>query len=140
MLIALITGGLLGASLAMAQTNSFQLPIANGPFTGTTESLTNYSCPDWFRDAKFGIWAHWGPQAVPMEGDWYARKMYFQGDHDYKDHLERYGHPSVSGFMSTLRRIRAPPASSSMPGCRWDMPAAVTRRVLRNTGRSRFIP
>jgi hypothetical protein len=37
------------------------LPIAPGPFQPTMESLSNYTCPDWFRDAKFGIWAHWGP-------------------------------------------------------------------------------
>ena len=66
------------------------------------ESLTNYSCPDWFRDAKFGIWAHWGPQAVPMEGDWYARKMYQQGSPDYKDHLARYGHPSTNGWKDII--------------------------------------
>jgi hypothetical protein len=45
-----------------------KLPIAKGPFVGTMDSLTNYGYPEWFRDAKFGIWAHWGPQAVPMEG------------------------------------------------------------------------
>ena len=49
-----------------------ELSIMPGPFQPTMESLTNYSCPEWFRNAKFGIWAHWGPQAVPMEGDWYA--------------------------------------------------------------------
>ena len=72
---------MLGCSLAPAisQTNSLHLPIAPGPYIGTADSLTNYSYPKWFRDAKFGIWAHWGPQAVPMEGDWYARKMYQQG-------------------------------------------------------------
>ena len=40
------------------------------------ESLKQYRCPDWFRDAKFGIWAHWGPQGAPKQGDWYARNMY----------------------------------------------------------------
>ena len=45
-----------------------ELPITPGPFQPTMESLTNYSCPEWFRDAKFGIWAHWGPQAVPDGG------------------------------------------------------------------------
>ena len=44
--------------------------IATGPFQPTWQSLTNYQTPEWFRDAKFGIWAHWGPQAVPMDGDW----------------------------------------------------------------------
>ncbi|MGA2542573.1 MAG: alpha-L-fucosidase [Verrucomicrobiota bacterium] len=94
----------LGCSLAtaMAQTNTFQLPIASGPFVGTMASLTNYSYPEWFRDAKFGIWAHWGPQSVPMMGDWYARKMYQQGDPDYEDHLKRWGHPSTNGWKDII--------------------------------------
>ncbi|MGA3144166.1 MAG: alpha-L-fucosidase [Verrucomicrobiota bacterium] len=79
-----------------------ELPVTSGPFQPTMESLTNYSCPEWFRDAKFGIWAHWGPQAVPMEGDWYARKMYQQGSPDYKDHLARYGHPSTNGWKDII--------------------------------------
>ena len=79
-----------------------ELPITPGPFQPTMESLTNYSCPQWFRDAKFGIWAHWGPQAVPMEGDWYARKMYQQGSPDYKDHLARFGHPSTNGWKDII--------------------------------------
>ena len=79
-----------------------ELPITPGPFQPTMASLTNYSCPEWFRDAKFGIWAHWGPQAVPMEGDWYARKMYQQGSPDYKDHLARYGHPSTNGWKDII--------------------------------------
>ncbi len=78
------------------------LPIAPGPFAGTMDSLTNYSCPEWFRDAKFGIWAHWGPQAVPEMGDWYARKMYIQGDPDYEDHLRRWGHPSTNGWKDII--------------------------------------
>jgi alpha-L-fucosidase len=53
---------------------ALDLPITPGPFAGTMDSLTNYACPEWFRDAKFGIWAHWGPQAVPEQGDWYARR------------------------------------------------------------------
>ncbi len=83
-----------------ASTNS--LPITPGKYVGTMDSLTNYTCPDWFRDAKFGIWAHWGPQAVPMEGDWYARKMYQQGSPDYEDHLKRYGHPSTNGWKDII--------------------------------------
>lgn len=78
------------------------LPIAAGPFKPTMDSFTNYRCPEWFRDAKFGIWAHWGPQAVPMMGDWYARRMYIQGDQDYEDHLKRYGHPSEHGYKDII--------------------------------------
>jgi len=74
----------------------------DGVFQPSMESLTNYSCPEWFRDAKFGIWAHWGPQAVPMHGDWYARKLYEPGSADYKDHLARYGHPSTNGYKDII--------------------------------------
>ena len=56
-----------------------QLPINKGPYQPTDESLKQYKYPDWFRDAKFGIWAHWGPQAVPRHGDWYARQLYEEG-------------------------------------------------------------
>src|SRR4051794_10087074 len=45
-----------------------QLSITRGPFQPTAESLKSYQTPAWFRDAKFGIWAHWGPQAVPRSG------------------------------------------------------------------------
>jgi alpha-L-fucosidase len=73
-----------------------------GPFKPTDESLKQYKCPEWFRDAKFGIWAHWGPQAVPRQGDWYARRMYKENDPAYKYHLEHYGHPSVFGFKDII--------------------------------------
>jgi len=77
-------------------------PITEGKFKPDMESLTQYQCPDWFRDAKFGMWAHWGPQAVPEMGDWYAQRMYKQGDVKYKDHLERWGHPSIHGYKDII--------------------------------------
>ncbi|MBI5388211.1 MAG: alpha-L-fucosidase [Verrucomicrobia bacterium] len=83
------------------------LSVAPGPFQPTMESLTNYHCPDWFRDAKFGIWAHWGPQAVPMAGDWYARHMYVQGHAQYQHHLENYGHPSTNGYKEIIQLWKA---------------------------------
>jgi alpha-L-fucosidase len=71
-----------------------------GPFQPSWESLVkNYSFPDWYRDAKFGIWAHWSAQCVPEQGDWYARRMYLQGEKDYNYHVQTYGHPSKFGFM-----------------------------------------
>ena len=73
-------------------------PIAPGPFSAQWDTLRNYRCPEWFRDAKFGIWAHWGPQAVPEHGDWFARLMYLQGEDDYAYHLEHFGHPSQHGY------------------------------------------
>jgi alpha-L-fucosidase len=95
-----VTVGLI--MFAANHVQALNLPITPGPFVGTMNSLTNYSCPDWFRDAKFGIWAHWGPQAVPEMGDWYARKMYQQGSADYEDHLKRWGHPSTNGWKDII--------------------------------------
>ncbi len=86
--------------LARAATAAPAPTIASGPFAPTWDSLTQgYRAPDWFRDAKFGIWAHWSAQCVPEQGDWYARRMYLQGTPQYEHHLRTYGHPSQSGFM-----------------------------------------
>ncbi len=73
-----------------------------GLFKPNKESFHQYKYPAWFRDAKFGIWAHWGPQAVPRQGDWYARKMYEEGSDDYKYHVEHYGHPSKFGYKDII--------------------------------------
>ncbi|TCP96672.1 alpha-L-fucosidase-like protein [Sphingomonas sp. PP-F2F-A104-K0414] len=74
--------GLSGAAASPAATKPsplFHRAITPGRFDSTAQSLAGYRAPDWFRDAKFGIWAHWGPQAVPSQGDWYARFMYVPG-------------------------------------------------------------
>ncbi len=76
-------------------------------FAPTFESLKVTNCPDWFRDAKFGIWSHWGPQSVPMYGDWYARHMYIQGHPQYLYHLRHYGHPSTFGYKDICRLWKA---------------------------------
>ena len=77
-------------------------PIPNlageGPYKPTWDSLLQYEAPEWYQDAKFGIWAHWSPQCVPEAGDWYARNMYVEGQHQYKYHLEHYGPPSRFGY------------------------------------------
>jgi alpha-L-fucosidase len=82
-------------------------PVAAGKFLPTWASLEQYQVPDWFRAARFGIWAHWGPQCQPESGDWYAREMYLQGSRDYQSHLEHYGHPSVSGFKDIIPTWKA---------------------------------
>ncbi len=93
---------LLMIGVALAAEDKLNLPMANGPFKPEMESLKQYQAPEWFRDAKFGIWAHWGPQAVPMDGDWYARGMYEPGNKHYKYHLENYGHPSQFGYKDII--------------------------------------
>ncbi len=82
--------------------------VTAGPFQPTWESLAaGQSIPDWYRDAKFGIWAHWGPQCQPAMGDWYAQRMYQFGGPIYKFHLENYGHPSVFGFKDVINTWKA---------------------------------
>ncbi|GAA4290607.1 alpha-L-fucosidase [Aestuariibaculum suncheonense] len=80
---------------------------ANGPFEPSWDSLEKYIVPDWFRDAKFGMWAHWGPQCEPEAGDWYGRGMYEEGSWQYKYHVEKYGHPSKFGFKDIIKVWKA---------------------------------
>ncbi|MCH7412335.1 alpha-L-fucosidase [Belliella sp. R4-6] len=82
-------------------------PQHTGKFEPNWESLSQYNTPEWFRDAKFGIWAHWGPQCQPGQGDWYARNMYDEGSKTYNWHVENYGHPSEAGFMEVIRSWKA---------------------------------
>ena len=93
--------------LLILTVNSQSQDITEGMFKPTDESLQQYKYPDWFRDAKFGIWAHWGPQAVPGQGDWYARNMYSQdtvtwGLPSYDFHVKTYGHPSQFGYKDII--------------------------------------
>ncbi len=81
------------------------LPLTDGPFQTNWASIeANYpGTPQWLRDAKFGIWVHFGPQAAGESGDWYARNLYKQGHKAYENHLKRYGHPSEVGYKDVLR-------------------------------------
>jgi alpha-L-fucosidase len=81
--------------------------ILKGPFAPTWDSLQQYQTPGWFKHAKFGMWAHWGPQCQPERGDWYGRGMYQEGSNQYKFHLEKYGHPSVFGFKDVIHEWKA---------------------------------
>lgn len=92
---------------AMALAAAGACAAAEGPFKPEMESLKQYQCPEWFRDAKFGIWAHWGPQSVPMFGDWYAKRMYQEGDKKYQYHLEHYGPPSKVGYKDLIPQWKA---------------------------------
>jgi alpha-L-fucosidase len=80
------------------------LPIAPGPYQPTWASIEkNYpGTPHWLREAKFGIWVHFGPQSAGESGDWYARKMYVPGTPANRNHLARFGHPSEHGYMEVL--------------------------------------
>ena len=92
-----------------------KLPMKEGIFEPDDSSLKEYGYPEWFRDAKFGIWSHWGPQAVPRQGDWYAKRMYVSNKYNWKEkkytgeaepayhyHIKNYGHPSVFGYKDII--------------------------------------
>lgn len=97
-------------------------------FEPTLESFEQYQYPEWFRDAKFGIWSHWGPQAVPRQGDWYAKKLYQEGGRDYNYHVEHYGHPSEFGFKDIIPLWKAE---------RWDPEALMA--LYKKAGAKYFV-
>ena len=81
-------------------------PIESGPFAPTWPSIiANYPTKDsaWLRQAKFGIWVHFGPQAAGQSGDWYARRMYIEGQTAYNNHIRDYGHPTTVGYKDLIR-------------------------------------
>lgn len=98
----------MAASLLFANSLSAQIePMATGSFEPTWESLSQYQVPEWYRDAKFGIWAHWGPQCQPEQGDWFARFMYVEGSSEYKWFNEHYGAQSKFGFKDICNDWKA---------------------------------
>lgn len=107
--LKLAASGLAGLYLSplLGQANLLTSPVFNGPFEPNWDSLTKYVVPDWFRNAKFGMWAHWGPQCEPEAGDWYGRGMYEEGSRQYKFHVEKYGHPSKFGFKDVINVWKA---------------------------------
>jgi alpha-L-fucosidase len=106
----------------------FEGDVPPGPFLPFWESLKSYRCPDWFRDAKFGLWAHWSPQCVPEQGDWYARNMYIQGMPQYEYHLKHYGHPSKFGYKDICHLWKAD---------RWDPDALI--KLYKQAGAEYFV-
>jgi alpha-L-fucosidase len=81
--------------------------VNEGPFTADLKSFKQQICPDWFRDAKFGIWSHWGPASVPGIGNEYPKDMYKQGSKSYIWHVSHYGHPSKVGYKDVILSWKA---------------------------------
>ena len=81
------------------------IPVTPGPFQPSWESIeANYpGTPSWLREAKVGIWVHFGPQSAGETGDWYARHLYDEHMTEfYQNHLKRFGHPSEVGYKDVL--------------------------------------
>ena len=115
-------GGIGGQTAAPGQVKEiYHIPvdIAKGPFAADWKSFTADKLkpePDWWRDAKIGVWFHWGPQSMGRNGDWYARFLYQQQGGRagrannitmYNAHLKRFGHPSEFGYMDVLHAWKA---------------------------------
>jgi alpha-L-fucosidase len=101
------TGGTKGAGGTLAGTDIWNLPKftpATGPYTADWKALgLAYSTPQWWRDAKFGAWAHWDPQSMPEHGDWYAYHMYQEGSDDFNYQVAHFGDPSVYGYKDICK-------------------------------------
>lgn len=80
----------------------------SGPFQPTWESLKTYKIPDWYQDAKFGIFLHWGVYSVPAFGnEWYPREMYLQGSKIFQHHVATYGPQSKFGYKDFIPNFKA---------------------------------
>ena len=83
------------------------------PYQANWESLKKYEIPEWFRDAKFGIFVHWGVYAVPAYGgggnfgEWYGNYMYQEGSKEYKHHVATYGTPDKFGYKDFIPMFKA---------------------------------
>lgn len=82
--------------------------IAKGPYQATWESLSEYRVPCWYREAKFGIFIHWGIYSVPaFNNEWYSRNMYIQGSEEYEHHIKTYGRHSEFGYKDFIPLFKA---------------------------------
>ena len=88
--------------LLVSQTQSQERFQANWP------SLSTYTVPDWYRDAKFGIFIHWGVYSVPAFGsEWYPREMYHEGSNIFKHHVATYGTQDKFGYKDFIPMFKA---------------------------------
>jgi len=114
-----VLAGMAALGASRAALGASPMGTAKGPVQANWPSLVDhYRYPEWFRDAKLGLWAHWGPQSVPEQGDWYGRLMYQQGNPMYEHHLKTYGHPSSTGMLDITDKWTA---------SRWDPDALIAR-------------
>ena len=90
------------------QLNVVDARIHQGPYQANWDSLAAYRTPDWFSDAKFGIFLHWGVYSVPaFANEWYSRNMYVKGSPAYEYHRAVYGPQSKFGYKDFIPRFTA---------------------------------
>ncbi|MGI6219705.1 MAG: alpha-L-fucosidase [Bacteroidaceae bacterium] len=103
----LLKSSFCGMLLALSTAYAQNVEIEGGSYSPDWESLNNWECPEWFKNAKFGIWAHWGPQCEAEDGDWYARHMYYENSDQYKWHVEHFGDPDTFGLKDLCNAWKA---------------------------------
>jgi alpha-L-fucosidase len=82
--------------------------LAQEKYSATWESLENYKLPEWVKDAKFGIFIHWGVYAVPGYGnEWYPRLMYDSSNDIFKHHVKTYGTQDKFGYKDLIPMFKA---------------------------------
>jgi alpha-L-fucosidase len=107
--LLVVVGGLLGGSVMPARAaDGGPVPPGSRPYDPTWDSLARHPVPQWYRDAKFGIYCHWGVYSVPAFGnEWYSRTMYQKGTAENQHHLKTYGPLSTFGYKDFLPRFKA---------------------------------
>ena len=97
------------ASIIMLTITLLSAPLLAAEFKPTWESLSRHeSAPEWFKDAKFGIYFHWGVYSVPAFGsEWYPRNMHIKKNREYKHHVETYGEPTQFGYHDFVPQFKA---------------------------------
>ncbi len=98
---------MLAAFAMTANAQNADVTVKTGAYGNEWESLSQWECPEWFKDAKFGIWAHWGVQCQAEDGDWYARFMYYEGSGQYNYHVSHFGNPGVFGLKDLCNAWKA---------------------------------
>lgn len=80
----------------------------SGPFRPDWQSLANYQVPQWYKNAKFGIFIHWGIYSVPAFGsEWYSRNMYVKGSKEYQHEIATYGPLTKFGYKDFVPMFKA---------------------------------
>ncbi|HET7437927.1 MAG TPA: alpha-L-fucosidase, partial [Nitrospira sp.] len=102
----------------------------HGPFRPDWESLQKYEAPEWYKDAKFGIFIHWGVYSVPAFGsEWYPRNMYGAGSDEYKHHIATYGTQDKFGYKDFIPMFKAA-----------DFNAAAWAQLFQKSGAKYVVP
>ncbi|MFG0266700.1 MAG: alpha-L-fucosidase, partial [Rhodopirellula sp. JB055] len=108
--------------------------ITEGPFQADWNSLEKYEIPQWYKDAKFGIFIHWGAYSVPAYGsEWYPRQMYInrkrRGDNFFQYHIDTYGPQKTFGYKDFIPQFKAE-----------NFDAKVWAKLFKDTGARYVIP